>query len=98
MDNTTEEVKYDIEKMAEAKAVREQTQGDITFDNAGNIVYNNRAFNRNAKRLWRAVMERHDSCHFYTQPSGREKPKTNRATKKRERQNRRLGRIHNGNA
>lgn len=98
MDNTTEEVKYDIEKLAEAKAVREQTQGDITFDNAGNIVYNNRAFNRNAKRLWRAVIEGRGSCRFYTQPSGREKPKANRAVKKRERQNRRLGRIHNENA
>jgi len=89
---TEKETVYDIEKMADLKEARAASNEQITFDNSGNIVYNNRAFNRNSKRLWRAVTENRRSIHHYTKPSGIEKPKTNRATKKRERQNRRAGR------
>ena len=98
MEESPKETVYDIEKMAELQKIKRETTNDITFDNRGNIVYNNRAFVRNAKRLWRAVMEQHKSCRYYTQPSGLEKPKTNKASKKRERQNRRIGRMHNGNS
>lgn len=86
------ETVYEIEKMAELKEAKAAANEQITFDNSGNIVYNNRAFHRNRKRLWRAVTEEHKSARYYTKPSGIEKPKTNRASKKRERQNRRAGR------
>ena len=89
---TEKETVYDIEKMAELKEARETATDQITFDNDGNMVYNNRAFNRNNKRLWRAVMEGHKSIHHFTKKSGIERPKTNRASKKRERQNRKKGR------
>lgn len=86
------ETVYDIEKMAELKEAKAASDEQITFDDSGNLVYNNRAFHRNSRRLWRAVMEDHKSIHHFTKPSGIEKPKTNRASKKRERQNRRAGR------
>lgn len=89
---TEKETVYDIEKMAEIKEAKAASQAEITFDNAGNMVYNNRAFHRNGKRLWRAVTEEHKSIRHFTQKSGIEKPKTNRKSKKRERQNRRAGR------
>ena len=44
------------------------------------------------EKLWRAVREGKRSIRYYTQPSGMDKPKTNKKTKKAERQNRRKGR------
>lgn len=98
MDENKKETIYEIEKMADIKAAREEAREEITFDNSGNMVFHNRAFERNHKRLWRAVTEGRQSIRFYTQQSGMEKPKTNKKSKKRERQNRRIGRLLNGNA
>jgi frataxin-like iron-binding protein CyaY len=87
------ETVYEIEKMAELKEKRAaEGTTEITFDNAGNMVVNDRARRRNLKQLWRAVREGKRSIHYYTQPSGMDKPKTNKKTKKAERQNRRKGR------
>jgi len=81
------EIKYDIEKMADLKKSGAATQ-EITFDNAGHMVVNNRKYRRNGKQLWRAVSEGQKSIRHYTRKSN----KSNRASKKRERQNRRAGR------
>lgn len=88
----TAETTYEIEKMADLKQLKDESRQEITFDNEGNMVYHNRAFERNRKRLWRAVMEGKSSIHHYTKPSGKDKPKTSRRTKKIERQNRKKGR------
>ena len=92
MDQEPKETVYDIERMAQLKEARDAGREEITFDNSGNMVFNNRAFKRNTKRLWRAVREGRQSSRFYTQKSGLGHPKTTKASKKRERQNRRAGR------
>lgn len=92
MDEKPKETVYEVEKMADLLAAKQESREEITFDNSGNMVWHNRAFERNNKRLWRAVTEGHKSIHYYTKPSGIERPKTNKASKKRERQNRRAGR------
>lgn len=85
------ETVYEIEKMADLKKAREEGTTNISFDNAGNLVVDNRARRRNLKQQWRSVIDGHKSIHFFTKPSGIEKPKTNKASKKRERQNRKKG-------
>ena len=83
------ETKYEIEQLAEAnEARREAGVEEISFDNAGNMVVNNRARRRNLKQLWRSVREGQKSIRHYTKP----KAKTDRRTKKQERQNRKKGR------
>lgn len=89
---TPKETVYEIEKMADLKKAHEEGTTNISFDNAGNLVVDNRARRRNLKQQWRAVREGHQSLHYYTQQSGIEKPKTNKASKKLERQNRKKGR------
>lgn len=89
--NTVEKI-ADLQEVKNAEKATSGSSGEITFDNEGNMVWRNRAFVRNQRRLWRSVTEGHRSVRFFTQSSGIEKPKTNRATKKRERQNRRAGR------
>lgn len=83
---------FEIEKMADIRAAQQQVTEEITFDNQGNMVAKNRAYRRNLKRLWRAVQEERRSIHYYTKARN----KTNRRTKKLERQNRRKGRLANG--
>ncbi len=77
---------YEIERMADLKKA---ANGDLSFDNNGNIIVNNRQYRRNLKRLWRAVTEGRKTIHWYT----RRHNKTTKASKKRERQNRRNGRL-----
>lgn len=89
---TPKETVYEIEKMADLKQAREEGTTNISFDNAGNLVVDNRARRRNLKQQWRAVREGHQSIHYFTKPSGLERPKTNKASKKLERQNRKKGR------
>ena len=89
---TPKETVYEIEKMADLKKAREEGTTNISFDNAGNLVVDNRARRRNLKQQWRSVREGHTSIHHYTQKSGMEHPKTHRASKKLERQNRKKGR------
>lgn len=91
-EETPKETVYEIEKMADLKQAREGTT-NISFDNAGNLVVDNRARRRNLKQQWRAVREGRKSIHYYTQQSGIEKPKTSRASRKFERQNRKKGRV-----
>ena len=77
---------YEIEKMSDLKAA---ANGELSFDNDGNIIVNNRQYRRNLKRLWRAVTEGKRSIRWYTH-----KHRTNgKASRKRERQNRRKGRL-----
>ena len=89
---TPKETVYEIEKMADLKKARDEGTTNISFDNAGNLVVDNRARRRNLKQQWRAVREGHQSIHHFTQQSGMERPKTTRASKKLERQNRKKGR------
>lgn len=87
----------EIEKMSDLKKAAEEStenpkqnvgKGKLTFDNKGNIVSENRAYNRDYKRVWRAVTEGKKSIRFYT----KKKNKTSKATKKAERQNKKKGR------
>ena len=87
------ETVYEIEKMAEIKQAKDESTTNISFDNAGNMVVDNRARRRNLKQQWRSVIEGKPSIRHYTQKSGLSKPKTNKNSKKRERQNRKKGRI-----
>lgn len=79
---------YEIEKMAELKQSKNDGVQELSFDNSGNIVVNNRKYRRNFKRLWRAVVEGRKSIHWYT----RKHNKAVKARRKLERQNRKKGR------
>lgn len=83
------EIVYDIERMALLGEVKKANNGpEIIFDNDGHMIINNRKYQRDMKRAWRAVQEGKKSVHFYTKAG----KKTNKKTKKAERQNRRKGR------
>ena len=77
---------YEIEKMSDLKKA---ANGELSFDNNGNIIVNNRQYRRNLKRLWRAVTEGRRTIHWYT----RKHNTAVKARRKRERQNRRKGRL-----
>lgn len=80
------EITYDIEKVGE---IKERAQQDkIVFDNQGKMHADNREYRRDAKRLWRSVIEGQKSIRCFT----KKKTKTSKASKKMARQNRKKGR------